>query len=678
MYNGCKNTTHKLLNSILTSKIALISPIILKNKYMKARFLSVFCLISLSLFAQDFSKNFSAIQKAEAKAALSKMLFKANVNTGNYDVKYHRLEVSIDPSIAYISGNITTYFEAKESLGQITFDLASNMTVLQVVQRGIPLSFTQNTNDELIITLASAQNKGVLDSLIISYSGNPISSGFGSFEQNSHNGDPIIWTLSEPYGAKAWWPCKQDLNDKADSLDVFITTPTFNPSNEAYVAVSNGLEQSQIINGANKITHFKHRYPIPAYLVALAATNYEVYSHTVPNNGKPFDIVNYVYPENLTNAQNSTPVTVDIMNLYTNLFEEYPFAKEKYGHAQFGWSGGQEHTTVSFMGGFGGNLIAHELAHQWFGDKVTCGSWKDIWLNEGFATYLSGLVIDNLEGTTAFKSWREQLSTSITSAPNGAVYLTDVDTTNVNRIFNSRLTYNKGAMVLHMLRKKLGDATFFQGLKNYLSDTNLAYSYAKTEDLIAIMETTSNEDLTEFFNDWIYNQGYPSYNIQWYQPLPSQVNFKISQVQSDASVSFFEAPITLRFTGTLGETLDFTFNNTENNQDFTKSINFTVASITFDPDADLISKNNTITLGVDNLSIQSQIHLFPSPIKDKLTITKPENMQVSEIKIYTISGQLVKQSSWLQTLDVSKLASGILFVKLFTNQGVINKTVLKD
>ena len=645
---------------------------------MKTCFLSVFYFATLSLVAQDFNKNFNVLQQAEAKAAMRKMLYKANINTGNYDVKFHRLDVEINPSVANISGNVTTYFEAKENINQLTFDLTNNMVVSHVVQRGNPLSFTQNTKDELVITLAATQNQGVLDSLTITYSGNPVSSGFGSFVQSQHQGNPIIWTLSEPYGAKGWWPCKQDLNDKADSLDVFITTPTFNPSNEAYVAVSNGLEQSQVINGAKKTTHFKHRYPIPAYLVAIAATNYAVYNHTVPNNKKPFEIVNYVYPENLTNAQNSTPVTVAIMNLFTNLFEEYPFAKEKYGHAQFGFGGGMEHTTVSFMGDFDRNLIAHELAHQWFGNKITCGSWKDIWLNESFATYLSGLVVENLDGLEPFKIWKQQLNSNITSAPNGAVFLTDADTTNVNRIFSSRLTYNKGAMVLHMLRKKLGDATFFQGVKNYLSDPNLAYGYAKTADFITIMEAISNSDLTEFFNDWIYNQGYPSYAINWKQPLPNQVDFNISQTQSDASVSFFEAPVTLRVTGTLGETFNIILNNTENNQDFSKSINFTVASVAFDPDADLISNNNIITLGIDNISLQSQIQLYPNPTNNKLTIVKPEIIQISALKIYNTLGQLVQQSGWLPTLDVSKLASGVLFVKLFTNKGIINKTVLKD
>jgi len=389
---------------------------------MKSFLLSFLCVCPLVTFGQDFNETLNEIRESEAKSALRAMSIQANLNTGDYDVKYHRLEFDVDPSSAFLSGEVTTYFEAKSNLSTVTFDLADNMTVSQILQRGNPLTFTQNTNDELIITLPTVQNTGVLDSLTISYSGNPISSGFGSYEQTTHNGDPIIWTLSEPYGAKGWWPCKQDLNDKIDNIDVYIKTPQYNPSNEAYVAVSNGLEQSQINVGTDKITHFKHTYPIPAYLIAIAVTNYEVYSHTVTNNGNPFEIVNYVYPENLISAQSSTGITVDIMNLFTNLFEEYPYAEEKYGHAQFGWGGGMEHTTVSFMGSFNRNLIAHELAHQWFGDKITCGSWKDIWLNEGFATYLSGLVIENLDSNADFTNWKQQLNSSITALPNGAGY----------------------------------------------------------------------------------------------------------------------------------------------------------------------------------------------------------------------------------------------------------------
>ena len=293
---------------------------------MKKMLLFTVILFSTLLSAQEIDTDLPCIIEAETKSAMNIMFGTTNLNTGNYDLQYSRLELTVDPAVAFITGDITSYFEAKENMSEVTFELSDNMMVSQVMQRGNLLTFVQNSDDEVVITLPVQQNMGVLDSLTISYSGNPISSGFGSFEQDTHNGDPVIWTLSEPYGAKGWWPCKQDLNDKIDSIDVYITSPQFNASNEEYIAVSNGLEQSQSVNGANKTTHFRHQYPIPAYLVAIAVTNYEVYSHIVDNNGSPFDIVNYVYPEDLSSAQSSTGITVDIMNLFTDLFEEYPYS----------------------------------------------------------------------------------------------------------------------------------------------------------------------------------------------------------------------------------------------------------------------------------------------------------------------------------------------------------------
>ena len=629
------------------------------------------------VFSQDSTSTFNQIIEAEAKSASKTINYKANINTVNYDVTYHKLEFTINPAIAFISGIVTTTFTAKSDMSTVIFDLADNMSVSQVTQNGTPLSYTQNTNDELVITLSATLSQGQSTSVVITYSGNPESSGFGSFEQTTHNGVPVIWTLSEPYGAKGWWPCKQDLNDKIDVIDVFITTPQFSSLNAEYIAVSNGLEQNQVINGSNKTTHFKHQYAIPAYLIAIAVTNYSVYSHQVANNGNPFDIVNYIYPENLVTAQSQTGVTVDIMNLYTQLFEEYPFANEKYGHAQFGWGGGMEHTTVSFMGSFSRGLIAHELAHQWFGNKITCGSWKDIWLNESFATYLSGLTIENLDGDASFKSWRVSTVNSVVSLPNGAVYLSDQDTLSVGRIFDGRLSYRKGSMVLHMLRKKLGDASFFQGMKNYLANPNLAYDYAKTPDFINEMEMASGENLSEFFNDWIYNQGYPSYTATWFQPQANQLKIKINQAQSHASVSYFEAPVPVKVHGSGGEILDLILNNTLNGEEFLEAVNFVVTQVEIDPETHLISKNNNIVLGIDDQVLASQFTIYPNPVSTEIYIDKPNDILIENIAVFNILGQIESQLKYSEKVNVSKLSSGIYFIKVQTNKGLVHKSFLK-
>tara|TARA_R110000787_G_scaffold28923_5_gene78804 strand:+ start:40233 stop:42170 length:1938 start_codon:yes stop_codon:yes gene_type:complete len=644
---------------------------------MKKLVLLPFLIFSLLINAQDYNKDFSEVVLSETNVASKKVNAARNLNTGNYDLKYHRLVLNVDPNVAFIEGAITSYFEAKEDLDQITFELSDNMTVSEVLQRGNPLTFTQNNDDEVVIILLVTQNTGVLDSLTISYSGNPISSGFGSFEQSSHNGDPIIWTLSEPYGALGWWPCKQDLNDKIDEIDIFITSPQFNPSNEEYFAASNGLEQSQVVNGNDKTTHFNHQYAIPAYLIAFAVTNYEIYSHEVANNGNPFDVVNYVYPEDLSYAQSNTPITVDIINLYTDLFEEYPYSTEKYGHAQFGWGGGMEHTTVSFMGGFSRGLVAHELAHQWFGNKVTCGSWQDIWLNEGFATYLTGLTNRNFEGEPGFKSWRVDKINSITSQTSGSVYVPAQDTTDVGRVFSSRLSYNKGSMVLHMLNRQLGEAVFMQGVQAYLASPNHAYGYAKTSDFKTIMETESGTDLSEFFNDWVFDEGYPSYSVAWNRINDDEIRIVINQTQSHNSVSFFEAPVPLKIFGVGGEEIDIVLNNTINGEEFIEPINFDIGLIVFDADRHLISKNNTVILGTNDLSIANNISITPNPAQETIHINKPASVEIENIKIYNVLGQLIKEQKYSETVIISDLTTGLLFIHFETNYGIIHKSLIK-
>lgn len=642
----------------------------------------VFCMFTTFIFwglnAQERETVFNDIIEAEAKSASQLIYQRANQNTSNYDIKYHRIELNIDPAQSGLTGEITTYFEAKSNTAQIVFDLARNMNVSEVIQRGNNLSFAQNSEDELIVTLPEELSQGVLDSLTVYYSGIPVSTGFQSYAQTTHNGVPIVWTLSQPYGAKAWWPCKQDLNDKIDSIDVYLKTPRFTPQNDDYVAVSNGVELSQEIDGSNKITRFKHRYPIPAYLIAIAITNYTVYSDVVDNNGNPFEIVNYVYPESLATAQASTPITVDIMNFFIDKFEPYPYADEKYGHAQFGWGGGMEHTTVSFMGNFSRELITHELAHQWFGNKVTCGSWQDIWLNEGFATYLYGLVIEEFDGSAAFNNWKQQRNNIITSQPDGSVYLKPQDTVSVARIFSSRLSYNKGAMVLHMLRKKMGEDNFYQGLRDFLSAPNLAFNYAKTTDFIPIMEAASGLDLTAFFNDWLYNEGYPSYTVLWNQPNSNQVQINVSQSTSHSSVDFFESDITLRLLGFQDEVQDIALSHTSQNQEFLENVSFNVANVIFDPNVDVISRNNLVVLGVDSFNVAESIKLFPNPANEDVIIIKPDFLEISGYKIYNSIGQKVLESDKFDnTISVITLSSGFYIVQFQLFNQVINKTLLK-
>ena len=366
-----------------------------------------------------------------------------------------------------------------------------------------------------------------------------------------------------------------------------------------------------------------------------------------------------------------------ILDLYENLFEVYPFHNEKYGHAQFGWGGGMEHTTVSFMVGFSRQLIAHEMAHQWFGDKVTCGSWKDIWLNEGFATYIATLVIENFDGNSAFVTEKQNMINYITSTPNGNVYLTDLQATDVNRIFSSQFSYNKGAMVLEMLRFKLGDTLFFQGLKNYLADTNLAYKYAVTSNLQAHLEAVYGFSLTEFFNDWVYNQGYPTYTITAQNWGSGQAKFVVNQTQSDTSVSYFALPVPVRIFGASGQQADLVLDNTVNGEEFIKSVPFPITSVSFDPDRHLIADSSSlITLGSQNFDLESAISIYPNPSSDVLHIQMPITSTLEEVIVYNNLGQKVLENTTLD-FSVSSLSLGVHYVDIQTKEGTYHKKFIK-
>lgn len=615
----------------------------------------------------------SSIAEAEMKAASALVNFQVNPNTQNYDITYHELRFTVDPAIYSISGVVKTTFTALSTMSTVTFDMATALTVSSVTMNNSNLTFTQ-ANYELVISLPTSLAAGSSATVTITYSGVP-PTGEAAFTTGFHNGTPVLYTLSEPYGARDWWPCKQDLNDKINNLDIYITAPS------NYVSVANGLQQSEITIGSSKTTYYKHNYPIPAYLVAIAVTNYQIYNQqgglgTLAN--PYFPIVNYIYPETYATATSATQLgtTPTIINLFESLLEPYPFRNEKYGHAQFGWGGGMEHTTVSFMGSFGRNLIAHEMAHQWFGDKITCGTWKDIWLNEGLTEYMAGLVFENIDGQSAFVNWKNNKIISITSQLAGYVYLQDTDLTNVSRIFSSRLTYDKGSMVTHMLRWKLGNTMFFQALKNYLADPALAYGYAVTANLKSHLEAVYGSSLTEFFNDWIYNQGYPTYAITVQNWAQGQAKITVNQTQSHSSVSYFEMPLPIRLLGSGGQTHDVVVNNTVNGESFIVSVPFVITGAQFDPDKHIISKNNTATLGNESFEIEDTIALYPVPTSNELHIQLPTNIDVIEVKIVNALGQL-EGNYFSKDLDVSLLSVGLHWVEIQTSEGVFHKTFIK-
>ncbi len=529
----------------------------------------------------------------------------------NFDVNYYRCEWEVNPAIRYITGKVTSYYEITTASNSITFDLANTLLVDSIKQRNTILTFSQ-TNNTLQINFASQVNAGVLDSVSIFYKGIPANTGFGSFIQDTHAGTPVIWTLSEPYGARDWWPCKNGLDNKVDSIDIFVTNAI------AYKAAANGILQSEtlIAGGTKRIVHWKHRYPIATYLICFAVTNYAVFNNTVQLGNVTLPMQTYCYPESLTSFQNGTQNTLDAMRLFHQYFGDYPFIKEKYGHVQFGWGGGMEHQTSTFVVNIGEDLCAHELGHQWFGDKITCKSWEHIWLNEGFATFLASFYAETKYPANLVNVRKAEID-YITQLPGGSVKVDD--TSNVNRIFDWRLSYLKGSHLLYMLRFKLGDSAFFKGLKNYQSDATIKYGFALTADLQRNLEAASGQNLTNFFKQWFEGQGYPTYNVQWSPVGSTHATIKVSQIASHASVPFFELPIALKFVkGTQSKTI--VVDNKINGENFLKEIGFVADTVLIDPDYWLITKNNTSQKIGSAFTTPNSILVYPNPIGNKFSV----------------------------------------------------------
>ena len=596
--------------------------------------------------------------------------------SNNYDVKYYRCEWEVNPAVRFITGKVTVYFVITTSTNNIQIDLMNALGVDSVKQRNILLT-KQHTSNTLSFDFPVVINAGVLDSVSIYYKGIPPNNGFGSFETTTHAGTPVMWSLSEPYGSRDWWPCKNGLDDKADSIDIVVTAPS------QYRAAANGLLQSEtlIAGGTKKLAYWKHRYPIASYLVCFAVTNYSVFNNSVLLGNTSLPMQTYCYPESLASFQAGTQNVLDALQFFHSNFGDYPFIKEKYGHVQFSWGGGMEHQTASFMVNVNESLVAHELGHQWFGDKVTCGSWEDIWLNEGFATYLAAVYLENKYPANTLNN-RKNVVNNITAAIGGSVWVDD--TTSVGRIFSGRLSYNKGSYLLYMLRWKLGDQVFLNGLKQYINDPKLAYGFAKTDDLKRNLEQVSGQNLSEFFKDWFKGQGYPSYNVQW-TPIGTQyVNIKMNQTTSHTSVDFFELPVALKFKNATQEKTIVVDNKT-NGETFFRNIGFIADTVLIDPEYWLVTKNNVSAKVPDASTGQNIVQVFPNPVGDHFYIYLRKMVAGSaSVNLYNALGQrvytrninLVNGSEYVE-VPSQYLAKGVYFLKINAGDFKFVKKLLK-
>ncbi|MFQ6673211.1 MAG: M1 family aminopeptidase [Fidelibacterota bacterium] len=470
----------------------------------------------------------------------------AQTSESSFDVSYYRIHLQIDPSPSeeILWGDVTMKaVSTVQDLREIQLDLYDNMAVDSVVSKGASLTYT-HANNELTVTLPRGYDAGERLDVTVFYRGHPVDAGgIRSFTFENHSGVPVISTLSEPFGSPAWWPCKDDPADKADSVDIIITVP------DTLVVASNGILVNEVRNDDGTRTFFwAERYPISTYLVSLAITNYEVFSdyyHYTKSDS--MEVQFFVYPEHLAKAKEDFSVTVPMIEHFSSVFGEYPFVNEKYGMASFPWGGAMEHQTCTSYGWrlIRGNhlydwVVAHELAHQWFGDLITMKRWSHIWLNEGFATYAEALWKERIKGEEAYLEYMHNLGSEFFPT---SVFVRD--STTIASLF-SRVVYDKGAWVLHMLRYVMGDLNFFRALREYRK--TYAFGNATTEDFQSICESYYGAGLDWYFHEWVYGRTRPAYQYSWTDSTAGTdhvITLTLNQVQTDTGL--YKMPLDVLF-----------------------------------------------------------------------------------------------------------------------------------
>ncbi len=561
--------------------------------------------------------------RQEAYRGLAKVAV-ASPAEENYDVKYVKLDVALTNTSTFISGSvISNAVVVASTMPNYVFELASNMTIDSVKINGVARTWTTNGVVRMV-ALPAAMAQGTAFTVQVWYRG---TANDGLFSDASPSwGTDATWSLSQPYNANEWWPCKQSLQDKIDSCDVWVTV-----ANPLKAGANGLLKNISTLTGNRSRYEWKHRYPIDHYLISVATAPYVDYSFyvTFPGSTDSMPVQNYVYGDNaqvLPFWKTRIDSTKGMIQHLSSLFGRYPFWQEKYGHCMAPLGGGMEHQTMTTQGNFGTELTVHELGHQWFGDAVTCATWSDIWLNEGFASYCEYIYRAQFQSALSARNKMQAVHNSVmragtTPLVTGSVYVTD--TANEGRLFSGRLTYDKGSAVIHTMRYVVGnDSVFFPMLRNY---QNLyKFKTATTEDFKNTAETFLGYQLDTFFNQWIYGEGYPVFSATWNQ-LGSDVVINITQTNANTATgatvpAYFATPLDVRLSSAAGDTTVRVYLGSASTRvEFPWSKSMT--GLSFDPsnwimnDAGAVSKDLGL-LSVEGATVAQAFSVHPNPARD--------------------------------------------------------------
>jgi Peptidase family M1 domain len=499
----------------------------------------------------------------------------------NIDVLYHKIYWRINPdtTVKYIKGSVQTNFKTiQANVSSISFDLRSGLTIDSIKFRNLllPTANINHVSNIVTINLGVTLANNFIDSLIIFYQGTPPAvSGAAQGYQRANNAGAgnYITTLSESYEDRDWWPCKHDMQDKIDSMDITVNVPwAATSAADTFWVASNGKMIDSTINGTNRTFTFKNRYPIASYLVFVSIAKFDRFYRSVNISGTDVQVVYNLLKgktaTTITNALFSMDRMIPVLQTFSNKIGDYPFKNEKHGYYDgLLGAGGMEHQTFSGMATgalTSTSTLAHELMHQWFGDNVTFATWNDLWLAEGFANYGEALAAELVPalGQNPFSIRNSIKNSALSSTVSAWIPNSNIATSNL--IWSSAYggaVYSRGGMIVSMLRAIAGDTKFYQALTNY--QTNLAGKSATGDSLKNYFNTILGRDISVFFNDYVGGsgnatiavggRGNPINTINWNSPVANKLVVQVaSQTQSASSnVTYYRGPVVLHVKGAL-------------------------------------------------------------------------------------------------------------------------------
>ena len=654
---------------------------------MKKIFIIVFAIIGLDSFSQSAAHACSS-SKVKAYNAMHNNNSRDLNDLHNYDEKFLKLELNVSNTSTFIDGKCTHLVKVVvPSVTQFVFELHENLTVTNAKINNVNATATR-FGDELVLEDGLLHSQNELVTIEISYNGTPPTSTAFNGETGVYNavsptwGVQATWTLSEPFFAHTWFPAKQILTDKIDSTEL-----SFICNNNLKVG-SNGLlvSQDSLPNNKTKFT-WKSHYPIAYYLVSFAVAPYQEYSYKILPAGASDSLLiqNFVYnvPNYINTNEADILETGEMIHLLTDLYGPYPFINEKYGHCIAPLSGGMEHQTMTTQGFFANWLTVHELGHQWWGDNVTGATWSDIWINEGFASYSENLYYQNTSQTIADNDMLQRHA-NIMNMPDGSLYVYDI--TNSDRIFDSRLTYDKGAAVVHMLRNMINnDSIFFATLKNF--QQNFKNSTCTSNQLKNFFSTQTGIDFTDFIQSWVYEEGYPTYSGR-FNTLNDTIYINIAQESSTGNIAItYPSFLELKLEFTDGTDSLFRIENSLQSQNYFLLSNKIIDNVIVDPNNWIVNKNdgfmadeNLYFQVINNINTIENIDVsFNNPFTNILVLntkdSKNEEFYITNLNGETIFKSVIRNNT--TQIDTKNWDKGIYFINFKSTNQVYSSKILK-